>query len=188
MAGINRALRHRAIATECFSEEKKPCVFLSHLSANKKAVEAVGEYIRKEGDIDIYLDKEDFDLQLANFEDDHEAITGCIERGISNSTHILCCVTEKTVKSWWVPYEIGYAKKSSKDIATLKLQKGEIYLPSFLNIGKIIFGIESLNNYITNIKTQPYKSVSNLSQESLQEGLIYHLISHPLDDYLDYDK
>ena len=61
MAGINRALyenRHLAKAN-------KPCIFLSHISVDKSSATAIGTYITKHGDIDIYLDVDDSDLQNA---------------------------------------------------------------------------------------------------------------------------
>lgn len=97
--------------------------------------------------IDVYLDIYDNELQNAANIGDPEIITAIIERGISTSTHAMCLVSEKTINSWWVPYELGYAKKSGKKISSLKL-KGNIYLPEFLRIGEIIQGTKSLNEYM----------------------------------------
>lgn len=91
----------------------KPVVFLSHKSEDKDFVESIGEYLMDAG-IDIYLDKNDFKLQRAVENEDSEKITKCIHEGISKSDYILCFVSSKTVESWWVPYEIGYGRKSKK--------------------------------------------------------------------------
>jgi len=65
MAGINRARfenRHLAKASAFLGN---PCIFLSHISVDKSAVQAIATYITSRGDIDIYLDAMDDDLQEA---------------------------------------------------------------------------------------------------------------------------
>ena len=134
MGGINRALyeqRHLAKASN-------PCVFLSHISVDKSTAIAIGDYIKKQGDIDIYLDLNDEELQRAVKRDDPTGITKFIEQGLSYSTHIMCLVSAAPVESWWVPYELGFAKNAGKHLSTLKL-KGEIALPAYLQISEIIF-------------------------------------------------
>lgn len=130
----------------------KPVVFLSHKSEDKDFVESIGNYFMNAG-IDIYLDKNDFKLQQAVNMNDSRRITECIQEGISKSDHILCIASEKTVGSWWVPYEIGYGKKANKGIASL-LKKDIKYIPDYLQIEEIIDGIPGLNIFITRITTQ----------------------------------
>lgn len=132
------------------------CIFLSHKHEDKEAAEEIAEYIMKNADIDIYLDKYDDDLQRAVRNGDEKAIVKHIERGISKSTHVLCLISEQTKNSWWVPYEIGYAKKSSLKIASLKLKTVKD-IPSFLKIEKIINGTSSLGKYLKEI--QPNKNI-----------------------------
>jgi hypothetical protein len=43
----------------------------------------------------------------------------------------MCLVSAATVRSWWVPYELGFAKRAGKHLATLKV-KGEVVLPEYL--------------------------------------------------------
>jgi hypothetical protein len=95
VAGINRALseqRHLAKASN-------PCIFLSHISVDKSSAIATGDYIRKQGDIDIYLDLNDEDLQSAVRRDDATGITRFVEQGLTYSTHIMCLVSAATVRS-----------------------------------------------------------------------------------------
>lgn len=120
MAGINRALlenRHMAKLNEAI---ETPCIFLSHISVDKPSAVAVGKYIMKHGGIDIYVDIHDEQLQQAVSNNDAAGITGFIERGLSYSTHIVCLVSPDTVRSWWVPYELGFAKNAGNNLATLK--------------------------------------------------------------------
>ena len=65
-------------------------------------------------------------LQDAANAGDAVRVTQFIERGVLHSTHIMCLVSASTVKSWWVPYELGFGKRSGKPLSTLKL-KGEVY-------------------------------------------------------------
>lgn len=127
----------------------KPVVFLSHKSEDKAFVESIGDYFINAG-IDIYLDKNDFKLQHAVNANDPKRVTECIQEGISKSNYILCIASEKTVGSWWVPYEIGYGKKADKEIASL-IKKDVKYIPDYLKIEEIIDGIPGLNNYIKRI-------------------------------------
>lgn len=73
--------------------------------------------------------------------------------------YILCLVSPKTVGSWWVPYELGFAKKSEMPLATLKLKDTD--LPASLEISELIKGTESLNRYLTGVKKDLRKSVTS---------------------------
>ena len=184
MAGINRALyenRHLAKANE---SAKKPCIFLSHISVDKSVAIAIGAYITTQGDIDIYLDINDEDLQEAVRTGDPVGVTQFIEQGLSHSTHIMCLVSARTVNSWWVPYELGFAKNAGKHLSTLKF-KGEVNLPAFLEIGEIIRGIKSLNNYLTRVRSGLAKTAM---ASTLTETLIRHYEDpHPLQNQLDWN-
>ena len=94
----------------------------------------------------------------------------------------MCLVSPNTVGSWWVPYELGFAKKSGTPLATLKLKDTD--LPAYLEISQIITGTKSLNLYLTGVKRGLTKSITS---EVLTESLIQHSASpHPLDRYLDW--
>ena len=180
MAGINRALyeqRHLAKAGN-------PCIFLSHISVDKSSATAIGDYIKKQGDIDIYLDLNDEDLQSAARRGDPTGIPRFIEQGLSSSTHIMCLVSAATVGSWWVPYELGFAKNAGKHLSTLKL-KGEIALPEYLQISEIILGTKSLNGYLTRVRRGLAKSaeIRSLTETLISEGAQ----PHPLDQHLNWN-
>ena len=127
MAGINRALPLPTMDSAYqfnnnYSSKDKPCIFLSHISIDKEAVKRIAKYIMEKANIDVYLDIHDDALQKAVEEGDPQKITALIERGIFSSTHAMCLISKKTIGSWWVPYELGYAKKSGKKISSLKLK------------------------------------------------------------------
>jgi hypothetical protein len=130
----------------------QPCIFLSHKSEDNSAVKAIGDYIKKRG-VDIYLDVDDPDLQKAVKNDDHVAITKSIELGIHASTDLMTLISEKTKSSWWVPYEVGFAKSEQKFLSTLKL-KSVSYIPSFLFITKLLKGAKALDQYIDGVRNR----------------------------------
>lgn len=185
MPGVNRALYENRILAKTAVHLGNPCIFLSHISVDKPAVKRIADYITSQGDVDIYFDADDDDLQRAAASGDAVAVTEFIERGLSNCTHVMCLVSANTVKSWWVPYELGFGKKSGKPLATLRL-KDAMELPAYLQISEIIRGTKSLNSYLTRVKRGLGKSAS---VTELTESLIRHSVSpHPLDTYLDWQE
>lgn len=152
--GINIAENIQKSHSMYMASVRKPVVFLSHKSEDKEFVESIGEYFINAG-IDIYLDKNDFKLQSAVSKNDPKRVTECIQEGISKSDYILCIASGNTVKSWWVPYEIGYGKKSNKEIATL-LRKDVQDIPDYLKIEEIIVNITGINNFIKRITSKNY--------------------------------
>lgn len=147
------------------------CIFISYKSEDKDKASRIGDYIQEFAKIDIYLDSNDDGLQGAVTRGDDINIVKFIEKGISTSTHILCLISDKTNVSWWVPYEIGFAKKSNIQIASMKLKTAED-LPSFLKIEKQIFSIFQFNDYL--------KSIKGTSQELNEE-----YAKHPLLNYVE---
>lgn len=186
MTGRNRALLTKSIILEAAaSAPEKPCIFLSHISEDKTTVKAIGDYIMEKGDLDIYLDIYDDDLQRAVQNNDAKGITDFIERGLNSSTHLMCMYSENTVKSWWVPYEIGYGKRSNSEVSSLKL-KGDVELPAYLQVGVVLLGTKSLNDYLNKIASLSRSMLKYLSE---YDRLMSHTTpQHPLDNYLDWNK
>lgn len=185
--GRNRAEPQTTNKSFVFTDSVQPaptCIFLSHISVDKSTAIKIGDYIRDFG-FDIYLDIYDNELQSAAGRGDAIAITRAIEKGISNCTHVFCLVSERTVSSWWVPYEIGYGKKSAKTIATLTL-KNTVTIPEFLKINTLLRGTKSLNSYLEEIRKGSLLNEYVFFDE-LQKS-VHSKTNHPLDNYLDWDK
>ncbi|MED4057183.1 toll/interleukin-1 receptor domain-containing protein (plasmid) [Niallia taxi] len=179
--GLNRAKLNKSIYfSEHAANSKKRCIFLSHASKDKVAVRKIGDYIMKAG-VDIYLDENDSDLQAAiESSDNHNAVTQCIENGLSASTDILCIVSEETKRSWWVPYEVGYGKKSNAQIATLLLNDVKD-IPSYLYVSKLLKDIRELNNFLDSLE----KSIQHneaFSYKYAETGILQASYTHPLSD------
>lgn len=189
MAGINRA---KVIAKSLTLESApaggdKPCIFLSHISIDKQSAVDIGAYIMEYGDIDIYLDIYDPALQEAVGRGDPQGITQFIERGLAKATHLMCLYSEQTVRSWWVPYEIGYGKRTGVEVSSLKL-KGEVKLPAYLEITEQLLGTESLNRYLQRIRTAHLRKAFHGRTPVLEHLIEASASQHPLDHCLDWNR
>ena len=131
MAGLNRALINKSFSVNDSDEDM--CFFISHISIDKDFARSVADFLMNHVGVDIYFDEDDEEIQHAVINNDYDRITNFIESGISRSTHIICLVTPNTQNSWWIPYEIGYAKKSDKDIISI-IHKDVFNIPAFLDI------------------------------------------------------
>ncbi len=171
----------------------RPCVFLSHKREDKDACKSIASYFRNAG-IDYYLDVEDSALQYASSISDPIKITESIKKGIRESSHMMVIVSDKTYKSLWVPFEVGYGHASILDQEKLKLDENRIKLsvltlkdiaekslPDYLQVGYVIKGTKSLNDYISKITNKLEKSLINESR-IFSNGTM----QHPLDNVLNW--
>lgn len=178
MAGCNRAksdYMQRALYESYINRNdvKGCCVFISHKDKDMDTAEEIAAYLMK-NDIDVYLDKNDTGLQKAVKEGDSKAIVEQIQKALSVSTHILVLISNQTQYSWWVPYEIGYAKKAGKEIASL-LTENKTLIPDYLKIEYMIRNAYELKKYaekikpygllfesVTDVPTQLYQSIKQM--------------------------
>lgn len=159
------------------------CIFISHISIDKSYALKIGEYINNAG-FDIYLDVNDLKLQQAVISKDAPKIVSCIQNGIEASSHILSLISEKTKDSWWVPFEIGYGKRASKEIASLLL-KDVTQLPEYIKVSTLIEGIKGLNSYLQSFRL----SLSPLFESQLGDRIVSHTTSnHPLESFINWNK
>lgn len=181
-----KSLKDRSIS-------KRPCVFLSHKREDKEACRTIASYFKNAG-IDYYLDEEDSVLQHASSNKDPIKITESIKKGIRESTHMMVVVSDKTYKSQWVPFEVGYGHASILDKENLITREDRIKLsvltlkdivektlPDYLQVGYVIKGTKSLNDYISKITDRLEKSL-------ISESRIFSnsQTRHPLDDVLNW--
>ena len=75
--------------------------------------------------IKTYLDVLDAESQTT------DDITAVITRNISECTHLMAVVSERTALSWWVPFEIGEATITNRRICSFKTGPAE--LPLYLD-------------------------------------------------------
>ncbi len=62
----------------------------------------------------------------------------------------MALISDNTKESWWVPYEIGYAKHAEKKIASLRLKKNLDGFPDYLKIEPCLDNVDDLKQYIMN--------------------------------------
>ncbi|MGA3116892.1 MAG: TIR domain-containing protein [Syntrophobacteraceae bacterium] len=178
MAGVNRAIpKMWEMVAKSDRSERRPCIFISHIKIDQGPAKDIGEFIRNDGDLDIYLDVYDSDLQKAVEDQDPLGITRFVERGLAKSDSLLCLVSENTISSWWVPYEIGFAKNAAKGIATLLL-KDAVTLPAYLEIGRVLVDFIDLSSYMHTIGASRMQKVSKTttSGSTTSSGLGKHLV------------
>jgi hypothetical protein len=193
--GFNKAVFEQKISWILKNQEVKnrPCVFLSHKREDKAACRIIAKYFKDAG-IDYYLDEEDDALQQAASLKDPIKITESIKAGIRESSHMLVIVSERTYQSLWVPFEVGYGHASIIDqndirslderikLSVLTLRDiAEKSLPDYLQVGYVIRGTKSLNQYISKIAGKQEESL-------VKESRIYsyNKSSHPLDNVLNW--
>lgn len=154
--------------------EDKPCVFLSHKKEDESIAEALGNYILKNYDYNIYLDKYDLVLQEAVSKDNDEAIVNSIKDGMKYSTALLCVISDRTRLSWWVPYEVGLADDKHKYIASVKTRDIPDF-PSFLKTQQTISSTAELIQWLSSIGKYGNfftKDMVNYQQRAADSGLI----------------
>lgn len=127
-----------------FLELGVKCVFISHQKKDAAEARKVAEYLENAG-IDIYFDENDGDLRIQHQNDNPQAVTAAILKGINNSSHMLVVVSPNTIFSSWVPFEIGYGYDKT-DLAVLCLKgipKGK--LPEYVRTKPVVRDIYDLN-------------------------------------------
>ncbi|MGF6225595.1 toll/interleukin-1 receptor domain-containing protein [Pseudomonas frederiksbergensis] len=99
-------------------------VFISYRHSDRSHAIAISTRL-KQANIKTYLDVLDPESQTT------DDITGVITRNITECTHLLAVVSERTAHSWWVPFEIGEATISNRRICSFKVGPAE--LPLYLD-------------------------------------------------------
>lgn len=146
------------------------CVFISHQKKDKAAAKKLADFLISKG-IDIYFDEYDTSIDRSN----PDKLTTSIKRGIDFSKYMLILISQSTLNSQWVPWEVGYGyDKVEMSVLTLKGIKDD-QLPEYLQTTKI---------------TRNYTSLWTLINK-IRPGIIYESReysfseSHPLYDILD---
>ena len=99
-------------------------VFISYRHMDRPQAMAINSRLMQ-ANIKTYLDVLDPESQTT------DDITGVITRNITECTHLLAVVSEKTALSWWVPFEIGEATISNRRICSFRT--GSAQLPLYLD-------------------------------------------------------
>ena len=129
----------------------KPRIFISHRLGDKNFATAVASYFERIG-LHYYFDEQDELLNEAvqGGHNDDLALVHAIERGLAHSSHLLAVLSRRTMGSWWVPYEIGCARASGKDIRHLLLPTiTSEMIPEYLRIYPQLWKAQDLFDWVS---------------------------------------
>jgi hypothetical protein len=131
-----------------------PVVFLSHRSSDKPVVRALSRLVSAFG-IHVWLDEDDADLQRAaalGMTGD-AALVHAIERGVRHSTHLIGLLSSRTMGSWWVPYEIGFARAQSKGVSfvALELDESLASIPEYARVAPVFTSVDEIARWCASL-------------------------------------
>ena len=157
MSAINRYYSNeRYDSREKFLAKGIKCVFISYQKDDSTQARKVADYL-KDADIEVYFDEYDKELRIHRQSNKPQEVTKSILTGINNSSDMLVIVSLTTMKSNWVPFEIGfgYDKTTLSVLCLAGIPKGG--LPEYLRTVPIIRDIYDLNNRIGTMKNKETK-------------------------------
>ena len=141
--GLNRAInedycrfKNSYLSNTNYFSSSDPCIFISHKKEDKNKASKLANYIKDSG-IDVFFDANDENLNNPEVLKNPARVTAAINNALSKSTHMIAVVSNKTKKSWWVPYEIGFATKNnsgSESIRALFIKGFTQQTPEYLDI------------------------------------------------------
>lgn len=143
-------------------------VFVSYERTDQNAATAVVSALERLH-VKAYLDLPDPTLNRG------ENATAAILAGIERCTHVLTIVSEATVKSWWVPFEVGAATRGDKRIATL--HRDQSYLPDYLKVWPVLRQADLpafARRYFQDTTTARDFSIAESLQKSLSNATAFH--------------
>jgi hypothetical protein len=127
--------------------EGPPIVFVSHRSTDKPLARALVR-VFEELHLHYWLDENDADLQRAaqlGMTGD-AALVHAIERGLRHATWLMGLFTPRTFGSWWVPYEIGFARAQGKQASFVAqgLRILESIIPEYATICSVYSSVDEI--------------------------------------------
>jgi hypothetical protein len=177
MAGINlyseSAGGSKRGAASPTTRQGEPCIFISHRKDDIRKAREVGRYL-KELNLNIYLDEEDKELQKADLVGDHASVVAYIDGALDACTHFLGIITPNTRGSWWVPYELGMARRAQRECAHL-IEGTVNELPSFIQVAEILPDVVSLKKWLAGVG----RSVTRKTFDAVYEERMQKVASPP---------
>ena len=136
-------------------------VFISYRHMDRAYAMAINSRLIQ-ANIKTYLDVLDLESQTT------DDITGVITRNITECTHLLAVVSEKTALSWWVPFEIGEATISNRRICSFRTGPAE--LPLYLDKWPKL-STESDLDFFIDAYREEVSSKRSMSLDSINESV-----------------
>jgi hypothetical protein len=125
-------------------------VFLSHSTPDDSLARSAYNRLTTLHGITCYID--DLDRQ-AHAVRGTSAITTLILSRLESCSHLLAVVTPNTAASWWVPFEVGVARRAPRVISTYT-NSGVSALPAFLKEWPVLTGPNAVDEYAKLYKSQ----------------------------------
>jgi hypothetical protein len=132
---------------------KEPRIFISHRAADKPYARRIADYFENIG-LHYYFDERDEVLQaaVATGGSGAAAIVAAIDHGLAHSTHLLAVLSRRTMGSWWVPFEIGSARGTGKDLRHLLLPSiAAEMVPEYLQVYPQLWSAADLFAWISRL-------------------------------------
>lgn len=152
--------------------DKKNCVFISHKMEDAAYCRVIADYLMSIG-VDVYFDEYDTTINKNN----PMSVVKAIERGIAASSSMLCVATPNTLKSKWVPWEIGngFSKRIPLYVLRAKTLPPYTKVPEYMCVATYLKGWQDFAGLIAKL---PH-------HRSLNESIQAFNILHPLYKYID---
>jgi len=115
-------------------------VFISHRSADNAIALEVYNRLVYYHRITCYLD--DLDKEAGNSKN----ITKHILNRLNSCTHLIAIMTENTKGSWWVPFEIGVARRAPRVISSFTYLY-DCDLPEYLKEWPVLRGQSAVDTF-----------------------------------------
>jgi DNA repair photolyase len=135
--------------TEQTPTERAIKVFISYCRADSELAEQIAKLFADAG-IEYFLDLKDVDWGMN--------IKETVDQGIAECSHLLVILSPASLRSNWVPYEIGFA--SALDLMVLPfLQHPAIDVPDYLRAVRSIKDLRELKDYFSDPRRplSPYR-------------------------------
>ena len=113
-------------------------VFISHRTADDAKAQALALRLKTKHNILSYLDH--FDPAASTT----KKITDLLVDRINTCTHLMALITNQTVGSWWVPFEIGVARQGDRRITSF--DNSTVALPEYLTEWPVLKSDADLDN------------------------------------------
>jgi hypothetical protein len=114
-------------------------VFISHKSTDASSAYQVQQAFKGQG-VDAYLDL------LDDFSGEGEKLTAHIREQLNKCSDIIVVMSNTTISSWWVPFEIGMS--AQKDMPTATFLTASIPLPDYLSYWPRLTKISDISKYV----------------------------------------
>jgi len=155
------------------------CVFISYYHEDRESAIRIADSLMEIG-INVFLDLNDKGIEFLAKIGDDKGLVHAIEEALSCCTEILILLSDQTSKSWWVPFEVGYAVNAKKKVTTVRLNNCIVKLPTYLEIEDVVDQrgnfIVYLHSLISRYHVLYYPEMFVWGEEVIKKGIecIYH--------------